>query len=242
MEGTSLIIRADDFGLYHAANQAIEEGFEAGLLTSATLAGAGPWLREAVALLHEHPQWEVGLELQLNCGGAGCSWGPVAGRVLVPSLVTHTGDFPPQLSDSAALDDVRREFDSQINRLLNHGVRPAFLECVSDSPLVNEALGEFGGVYNIPARMTAFGLCRLNPSRDDEPFEPGKALGTLGGGAYLWVVRPAHEVPETWALWSSPRCHAADALAVCDPQLAALMERRGIRRRTFQEHLQSLGT
>jgi predicted glycoside hydrolase/deacetylase ChbG (UPF0249 family) len=234
MDGISLVIRADDFGLYHAANQAVEEGFETGLLTCATLAGAGPWLREAVELSHAHPGWEVGLEVQLHCDAAGCAWGPVAGRALVPSLVTQTGDFPPRLSDAATADDVRREFDAQINRLLQHGVRPTFLECASNSPLVDQALAEFSGAYGIPARMTNFGL------RPVDLGGGGAALAGLDAGAYLWVVRPAQDTPESWALWPSPGRHQADARAVCNPELAGLLERHGVRRCRFQEYFQRL--
>src|SRR6516164_5416062 len=100
MEDVSLIIRADHFGLYHAADQAIEEGFEAGLLTTATLAGAGAWWREAVALARAYSHWEIGLEVQLHCDAVGGAWGPVSGRALVPSLVDREGDFPPAFSES----------------------------------------------------------------------------------------------------------------------------------------------
>jgi hypothetical protein len=234
MDGISLVIRADDFGLYHAANQAVEEGFEAGLLTCATLAGAGPWLREAVALAHAHPNWELGLEIQLHCEAVGCAWGPISGRALVPSLVTQAGDFLPRLSDTAAFDDVRREFDAQINRLLQHGIRLAFLECASPSPLVDQALAEFSGTYGIPARMTDFGLRQVDLGGE------GEAPAGLDTGAYLWVVRPAQDTPETWALWPSPGRHQVDARAVCDPELAAALESRGVRRCTFQEYLRTL--
>jgi predicted glycoside hydrolase/deacetylase ChbG (UPF0249 family) len=237
MDGVSLIIRADDFGLYHAANQAIEEGFETGILTSATLAGAGPWLSEAVSFLQDHPTWEVGLELQLHCTPSGCAWGPVAGRVLVPSLVTITGDFPPMVSEHATLADLRREMDAQLNRVLQHGIRPAFLECAAESTLIDQALGELSGAYGIPARMTTHGLSPLNPSDAADPFDPSRALRSLKAGAYLWVVRPAQDTPETWAIWSADPRHQADARAICDPELSSLLVRQRIRQITFQQYL-----
>ena len=39
--------RVDDFGLCHAANQAVLEAFETGLLTCASLAVVSPWAAEA---------------------------------------------------------------------------------------------------------------------------------------------------------------------------------------------------
>jgi predicted glycoside hydrolase/deacetylase ChbG (UPF0249 family) len=229
MAGITLLIRADEFGLYHAANQAIEEGFETGLLTCATLVGCGSWLREAVALIHAHSQWEVGLEVRLDCTATGCSWGPVSGRSLVPSLVTRAGDFPSRLIEHATPEDIRQEFDAQINRVLKYGIRPAFLECDSDSPLVEQALAEFSGVYGIPARMASFGF---------RPFDPASSL--FEEGAYLWVVRPAQDTPETWGMWSEPGSHVSDARAVCDPELAARLAGLSVRCCTFGEYLQTL--
>jgi predicted glycoside hydrolase/deacetylase ChbG (UPF0249 family) len=230
MEDISLIIRADHFGLSHTANQAIEEGFEAGLLTTATLSGVGLWWREAVELARAHTHWEIGLDVQLHCDAKGCAWGPVCGRALVPSLVNCEGDFPTTLSSLATMEDIRKEMDAQINRALGHGIRPAYLECGSDSPLVDLALAEFSSVYGLPARTTFFGL---------RPVDSSQITG-LGPGAYLWVVRPAQDSPETWAMWSDPGRHAADARAVCDPEIAATLESRGVRRCSFAKYLRSL--
>src|SRR2546421_11418545 len=106
MEGISLIVRADDFGLCHAANQAILEGFETGLLTCASLAVVCPWVAEAATLAHGHPEWEIGVQLMLTCPAAGCRWGPVAGAAAVPSLADATGAFPARLPAAARARDL----------------------------------------------------------------------------------------------------------------------------------------
>src|SRR5437868_12631252 len=87
MDLLSLIVRGDDFGLCHAANQAICEAFETGLLTCASLLVTTPWLAEAVTLAQGHAEWELGLQLTLHCPTAGYRWGPVLGAAAVPSLV-----------------------------------------------------------------------------------------------------------------------------------------------------------
>src|SRR5438045_2619303 len=92
-----LAVLGDGLGLSHAGNCAIEEAFELGVLTCATLAPAGPWLAEAAGLLRDYPHWPVGLLLALECRSAGARWGPVAGAAAVPSLVRPTGDFGPEL-------------------------------------------------------------------------------------------------------------------------------------------------
>jgi hypothetical protein len=76
--------------------------------------------------------------------------------------------------------------------------------------------------------MSSFGLRTLDPTMAAEP------------GAYLMIVRPAQDSPETWAMWSDPSRHVADARSVCDPTLAARLESLGIVRCTFREYLQNL--
>src|SRR5262245_66523445 len=116
MDAISLIVRSDEFGLCHAANQAICEGFEAGVVTCAALAVVGPWLAEAAGLIHEHPEWEIGLQLLLHCTTVGCRWGPAAGPAAVPSLVDARGTFPPHLAEAATPEDIIRELKAQVDR------------------------------------------------------------------------------------------------------------------------------
>src|SRR5262249_17728119 len=141
MNDISLIVRADSFGLCHAANQAVCEAFETGVLTCASLVVAAPWAAEAVALAREHPEWEVGLRLMLHCPTAGCRWGPVAGAGVVPSLVEAGGMFRPGLADTATEGDVVRELEAQGARARALGLTISFLECDEASrPLVGPAL------------------------------------------------------------------------------------------------------
>src|SRR2546421_3521077 len=96
-DGVQLIVWAQGLGLGHSVNQAIEEAFETGVLTCASVLAPGPWLAEAAALVRQYPEWEIGLQLSLTCETIGCRWGPVAGADKVPSLVESTGTFPQSL-------------------------------------------------------------------------------------------------------------------------------------------------
>src|SRR5205823_11997966 len=127
MSAISLIVRADDFGLCHAANQAVCEAFETGLLTCASLVVNTPWMAEAVKLAHEYPEWEIGLQLLLSSPTGGYRWGPVSGAPTVPSLVEPAGTFPPSLSDAAQPHDITRELEAQVERAQACGIRPAYL-------------------------------------------------------------------------------------------------------------------
>ena len=249
MDGISLIVRGDDFGLCHASNQAIEEAFETGLLSCATLAVYGPWVAEAVEMVRGHPEWEVGLQLGLHCASAGCRWGPVAGAVVVPSLVENTGTFASSLSESARPEDITRELDAQIERARAWHIEPAYLEFDGAAhPAVEAELLRLSERLGAPARMTNWGIQRLAAAVGGpaDVAAVRKALEELTAGVYVWAARPAQDSPETWAFWpdyETAQARHAEALALCDPEIIALIQRRGIELISFRQHLETqLGT
>jgi predicted glycoside hydrolase/deacetylase ChbG (UPF0249 family) len=240
MDAISLIVRADDFGLCHAANQAIEEGFEAGLLTCASLAVTCPWVAEAAGLIRAHPEWEIGLQLVLTCQVRGCRWGPVAGAGAVPGLVDATGAFWPQLPATARVEEMGREWEAQLERARAWGIAPAYLEYGGEmTPELGRELQRLSERHGLPARMADWGLQLLSPEGGEAAV---KALTSLAPGVYLWVVRPAHETPETWGLWpygNTAEQRHADALAVCSAAVAAVIRERGIERISFRQHVEA---
>ncbi len=243
MDGISLIVRADEFGLCHAANQAVCEGFEAGVVTCAALAVVGPWLAEAAGLVHEHPEWEIGLQLLLHCPTTGCRWGPVAGPAAVPSLVDGHGTFPPQLAATAAPEEIARELNAQVDRARLWGITPAFLEYQGTlTAPVTHALHVLSEHWGVPAQMTGWDLASILNADETQPFEPMAALAALGPGVHLWIVRPAQPSPEAWALWPNDalaESRRADAAAVCSAEVMALIQRRGIELISFRQHAEA---
>jgi hypothetical protein len=246
MATLSLIVRADSLGLCHASNQAIWEGLEAGMATCATVLVTGPWLAEAAALIHDHPEWEIGLLLNLTCDTDGCRWGPAAGAALVPSLVDATGMFGRRLSPAASAAEIAREFDAQLGRAHAWKLTPAFLEYEGEPhPGVDAGLHRLSERLGVPGRMAGWGLRPVVPSQDNRTPDPAAALSSLPPGDHLWVVRPAQAAPETWALWpeeEQARRHA-DALAVRSPEIRTLLNSRGIELISFRQHVEArLGT
>jgi hypothetical protein len=243
MDTISLIVRASHFGLSHSSNQAICEGFELGVLTCASLIAAGPWLAEAAGLVHDHPEWEIGLELVLTCDGAGCRWGPIAGAGRVPGLVDPRGTFSTQLASTIAAEEIAQEFNAQVERVRAWGITPAYLDYEGDAnPVVDANLHQFSERLGIPARMTDWGLTSILRNTPASPLNARDVLGSLSSGVHLWAVSPAHDSPETWALWPDEeraRCNQADALAICDPEIRALIEKRGIERIGFRQHVEA---
>jgi hypothetical protein len=243
MDAISLIVRGDHFGLCHAVNQALWESFEAGVLTCASLTVTGPWVAEAAALAHDHPEWEIGLLLNLTCNTAGCRWGPIVGAAGVPSLVEPTGTFAAALSATASAEDIDRELDAQVERTRAWGLTPAFLEYEGPANQhVEVALHRLSERFGIPGRMKDWGLRSLLNAGGEGPYRDVRAaLSTLEPGVHLWVVCPAQAAPETWALWPEGERirRQVDANASCDPEIVALLRKRGIELISFRQHVES---
>ena len=81
------IITADDFGLSLGVNEAVEQAFRDGILTTASLMIAGPAVADAVRRARALPQLRVGLHVVV-VEGASVRPGAVRG------LVDAAGDFP----------------------------------------------------------------------------------------------------------------------------------------------------
>lgn len=89
--GIRLIVRGDDVGCTHSSDVAMEEGFESGVLTSASVFATCPWLAETAALARAHPDWSIGLHLTASSEWDQLRWAPVAPARSVPTLVADDG-------------------------------------------------------------------------------------------------------------------------------------------------------
>jgi predicted glycoside hydrolase/deacetylase ChbG (UPF0249 family) len=134
-----LIINADDFGMYHAVNDAVVRALTDGVVRSTTVMVPCPWGLHAMQLLGEHPEIAFGVHLTIVCDSANYRWGPLTSRDKVPSLVDETGFFhrnEPRQAYMAglALDELEVEFRAQIETVLAAGLKPTHLDwhCLRD--------------------------------------------------------------------------------------------------------------
>jgi predicted glycoside hydrolase/deacetylase ChbG (UPF0249 family) len=238
----NLIVRAKEFGLCHAANQAIQEGFESGIVTCSSLVVVGPWVAEAVALAHAHPEWEIGLQLVLNCPTAGCRWGPAAGPARVPGLVEPTGTFSPQLAATAKAVEIAQELEAQVERARSWGISPAYLDFAgAASPNIEESIHRLSERLGIPSGTAGWGIHSILPQAPGSIAQLLEALRALPPGVHLWEVWPAHDSPETWGLWPEDEACArqADAQSVCSSEVMAVIRQREIELISFREHTET---
>ena len=128
-----VLIRSDDMGFTHGANVANERLMASGLPLNVSVLFAAPWYREAVEMLKAHPDVSVGVHLCANAEWKHYTWGPVADRSAVPSLVGEDGYFfgswrELNLDHTPRVEELETEFRAQIERALATGLRIDYLD------------------------------------------------------------------------------------------------------------------
>jgi hopanoid biosynthesis associated protein HpnK len=121
-----LVVNADDFGLSAGINAGIVDGYEKGILTSASIMVNAPAFEEAVKLALAHQGLGIGVHLNALRGKA------VLPPAEIPSLVDADGRFLRNpislccgiLQKRVDLDHLSSEFSAQIERAFEAGLRP----------------------------------------------------------------------------------------------------------------------
>jgi predicted glycoside hydrolase/deacetylase ChbG (UPF0249 family) len=129
---TYLIIRADDGGMSHSVNMALERLIESGMPVSVSVIFAAPWYQETVEILKRHPNVAVGVHLALNAEWKNYRWGPVLGRSAVPTLVDSLGYFfssgEALYHNNPSAAEIEKELRAQIERAKRSGVRIDYVD------------------------------------------------------------------------------------------------------------------
>jgi predicted glycoside hydrolase/deacetylase ChbG (UPF0249 family) len=126
----NLIVNADDLGWTEGVNRGIAEAHRQGLVTSTSLLANGSAFASALCVASANPQLGVGVHLNLSDGP------PTANPHDVPGLLnegSHLHDGPESLllriaSRSLALGQIEREWDAQISKVRDSGIRPTHLD------------------------------------------------------------------------------------------------------------------
>ncbi len=184
-EAKLLIINADDFGMCHAENLAIQQLFQEGVISSATLMVPCGWAKEAAQWSASHPNHQVGVHLTFTSEWSGYKWGPVTRNGDVSSLVTKEGYFPADCASfesQADREQVRLEMIHQIEMARSMGIDPTHLDNHMGS-LYGLATGnhfldvvfEVCIQYGLPFRMP-----RSLPEMDKVPPEAAEVARRVG--------------------------------------------------------------
>ncbi|HPB31280.1 MAG TPA: ChbG/HpnK family deacetylase [Candidatus Sumerlaeota bacterium] len=247
MNGKKIIVRADDIGFCHAANMAVKQVLEQGLVTATSVIVNTPWLTEAAAILEDHPEVSVGVHLVLNSEWREYRWGPIMSRDKVHSLVDRFGRFFPSrkllMQRRPVLDEVEAELRAQVQRALDMGLRLSYMDyhmgTAASTLEFQEILERLADFFQLaPCRY--FGEQEIPTVYGLSPEE--KKAGALRelkvprqDGLYLWIFHPGldfHEMAamtdlNAFGLKNMSKHRQAEAGLLCDPDLRSAIAEAG---------------
>lgn len=214
-----LIVRGDDMGAAHSINEAIMKCHKDGIQTSIEVIVPSPWFPEAVKMLSEFPDADVGIHLALTSEWDNIKWRPLTDS---PGIRDADGYFFPMVypnknyPDRALaqkkwqISEIEKELRAQIELALKH--LPHISHCSSH-------MGCTGISDDVKALSKKL---RIEYRLDPEPDELGvKNVGFRGprgtseekiesfikmldglepDKTYMFVEHPAFDTPEMRAI------------------------------------------
>ena len=256
-----LLIRADDSGMSHASNMALESLAKTGIPFSTSIMFTCPWYQESVEIIKEYDHISAGIHLTLNAEWKNYRWGPVAGVSAVPSLVDSAGFFTPSRGALRALEpslaDIETELRAQIERAVNSGIRIDYVDyhmgAAVESPdrraIVEKLAKEYGLaisryfgekdtdiMYSDPIEKKLEKLLKVTQDLTSENIN-------------LFVTHILEDTPEVQALVDlnpfgpkdMSKHRAAELSALLSPEFSALLEEKNISLITYKDLIDRIG-
>ena len=213
-----LLVRADDLGAAHAINEASLKACKEGIARSVEIIVPGAWFLEAVRLLKENPEIDVGVHLCLTSEWENVKWRPLTHA---PSLVDKDGyffpmvrqrkDFPPGtgfLDANPKAEEVEKELRAQIEKIREHLPRVSHLSshmgAATSTPefkaITQKLAAEFKLTLESPgAKGIGWGRKFEKPETEKEGALV-EILTKLQPGTWMFVEHAAFDVPEMRAM------------------------------------------
>jgi predicted glycoside hydrolase/deacetylase ChbG (UPF0249 family) len=215
-----LLVRGDDIGSSHAANVGCISSYQNGIMQSVELMPPCPWFPEAVNMLKENPDLDVGIHLALTSEWENIKWGPLTEA---PSITDEDGyfypmvwkrdDFPPNTSIQEAnwdIKEIERELRAQIELALKHipwaSHANIHMGAASLDPEIRKVADKLIKEYDLDIDMESYQFRRFEGWGDARTLAEridnfAAALDRLEPGYYLFVEHPAVNSPEMQAIW-----------------------------------------
>ena len=201
-----LIVNADDYGMCHAANEAVAELFEGGWLKSSTIMMPCPTAEEAVKFSIEHPEYAIGVHLTLTSEWGKYRWKPLTdGKTLVDEdgYMWHESD---QVEKNASYEDIEAEVRAQIDLAHSMGMKPSHIDNHMGS-LYGHYTGRLGlsklalricGEYGYAYRLYTAADKRICPNGTPYPLYAAVPLLSNYWGKKYGVVIPDYLLFPDW--------------------------------------------
>ena len=210
-----LIVRADDIGMARSVNKACIDVFTNGIAKTVEIMVPTPWFEEAVSLLNQHPEYDVGVHLTLTSEWQNLKWRPITHA---PSLTDENGYFHPfiwkndvpgatfLLENEWKLKEVEAELRAQIElakaRLPQLSHYTGHMGCNRADPKIKELVDKLAKEYEIEINLEAYDLKRMkgfggSSLTADEKIENFiHNLDALSPGVWLFVDHPGYNTNE----------------------------------------------
>jgi hypothetical protein len=254
-----LLVRADDMGAAHAVNEACLRACREGIARTVEVIVPGPWFLEAVRMLRENPEIDVGVHLCLTSEWENVKWRPLtAGRSLGDAdgyffpMTRQRKDFPPDtgfLEARPKPDEVERELRAQIETARKHLPRVSHLTAhmgtAVATPELRAIAERLAAEYRLPLEHREVKRVRgAGPQASPEEKERVlvEALEKLTPGLWLLVEHPGLDTPEMRAMghvgYTNVAADRAGATyALTSERVRRVVRERGIRLVNYAETL-----
>jgi chitin disaccharide deacetylase len=191
-----LVVTADDFGLHHFVNDAVEQAHRAGILNAASLMVSGRASRDAILRAHRLPNLRVGLHVVLADGWA--TLDPQSIPAIADSAGRMSGEMFLKAVRIFAMPSARRQLESEIRAQFAAFAQTGLkLDHVNAHkhfhvhPTIFDVLLRVGRDYGSPAIRVP-----------DEPYWFARQVGGIRAGAANRLMLP-------WIAYMKHRLRAA---------------------------------
>jgi predicted glycoside hydrolase/deacetylase ChbG (UPF0249 family) len=243
-----LVVVAADGGYQHSINLGIINGYQKGIITTASLITGGQWFHEIAEFANDNPGLTVGIHLALAGGLAPYPLRPVSPSTEIPSLVDDQGFFFDNYEELEAnrkplYEHIVREFRAQVERAYQEGLDVAYIDNhVALNADSRRALKQVAAEFVLPIKR-AHGEVDC----DDIYMTPNKEKSaklvelidkaTVAAGVYLYRCHPGWDTPESRAVtagnmpyrkgeWALQRQAEADATMA--PEVLEVIHKKDI--------------
>lgn len=214
-----LIVRGDDMGYSHSGNEALLHCSLNGIQTSIEVIAPSPWFPEAVQMLAQNPNIDVGVHIALTSEWDNIKWRPLTH---CPSLTDEDGYFYPMifanpnypdqaLSENAwKLKEVEAEMRAQIEmakkKIQNLTHISGHMGCTGFDPKVQALAKRLAKEYKLDIdladhKVKYFGYDGPHKTADEKVDSFIKQLHAMEAGqTYLFVEHPGYDNAELRAV------------------------------------------
>jgi predicted glycoside hydrolase/deacetylase ChbG (UPF0249 family) len=246
-------------GYSHSGNEALIKCYKEGIQTSIEVIVPSPWFPEAVKMLEENPNVDVGIHLAITSEWDNMKWRPLSD---CKSLTDPDGYFYPMIwpnknypglaikENKWKLADVEKEFRAQIEMALKKIPRISHISghmgCTNLSDSVDIMVKRLTKEYNIDIDPADYGVAYAGYKGPHKTLQEKtesfiKMLDSLEPGkTYMFVDHPGLDSPELRAIHHIGYDDVAiDRQGVTslwtDPKIKELIKKKGIQLISYKD-------